>query len=119
MRQGYGGDPLSAVLVAEYFAWQRPPDKRADEKWRLIAAENGDLTAAVSYAKSLELIGGEEHCLRAKFWLERAALQLQRMPRSPNVKEVDPARAVGLLTLRDHWQQCLDGKASGYIGVTD
>jgi hypothetical protein len=118
-RQGYAGDPVSAVLVAEYYTMLAPPDRDVAREWRRIAAENGDFTAAVTHAKSLELRGGEEHCLRAKFWLEQAASRLEKLPQPSDVKKVDPARVVGLHTLRDHWQQCLDGHASAYVGTTN
>jgi hypothetical protein len=118
IRQGYGGDPVSAVLLAEHYAKSDPPDRDAAQKWRRIAAENGDFTAAITHALSLELKGGEENCLRAKFWLENAVVRLEELPRPKNGKKEDSARVVGLYSLRDNWQKCLDGNASAYIGTS-
>jgi len=116
-RQGYAGDPVSAVLVAELYERSEPFDKDAVQNWRRIAAENGDTPSCVAHAFSLQQMGGEENCLRAKFWLEKAALGQAKLPRPNNDKTSDPAKEVGLYALRDHWQQCLDGHAAGYLGM--
>jgi len=116
MRQAYAGDPRSAVIVAEFTKRSESLGKDA-EAWRHIAAENGDVPSMIDIAWNEQLAGGEQHCLRAKFWLERAAVGQAKLPVSPELKNPSPAEEVGLYGLRDNWDKCLAGHAAAYLGV--
>jgi hypothetical protein len=117
MRQGYAGDPKSAVVVAEFQVHLKPPDKDAELKWRQIAAENGDVASMTDVAWSEQLMGGEDRCLRAKFWLMRAAEKLSQTDEYRKDKNSTPYQDVGLFVLRDKWQECVSGNAATYLGT--
>jgi len=101
-QQAYGGDPLSANLLMQYYA--QPATSQAAQvlKWRQIAAENGDSMAAGLVASDLSRKGGEERCLRAKFWEERALrINLERSG------EVSPTNISNLEVLASDWDKCV------------
>jgi hypothetical protein len=115
--QAYAGDPKSAVILAEF---SRRSDSRSSEeeaRWRRIAAESGDVPSMIDIAWAEQLAGGEERCLRAKFWLERAAIGQSKLPVSSELRNPSPAEEVGLYGLRDNWTKCLEGNAAAYLGV--
>jgi hypothetical protein len=117
MEQGNAGDARSAVIVAAYFANSKSPNRSEADKWTLIAAENGDAPSAVEVAWSLQSQGGKESCLRAKFWLEKAALTQEALPSASGKNELSVEEELGLVTLRDNWQACLDGHGATYLGL--
>jgi TPR repeat protein len=101
-RQAWGGDPQSALLLMQYFEDASSSSGHEVEVWRQTAAENGSGVAAAMLASSLMGLGGEQNCLRAKFWFERAA-QLD----AHNPAAVTTTKA-NLEVLGEGWEGCLE-----------
>ena len=101
--QAYAGDPASAWLLRQYYASFTPTPSETVSDWELLAAENGDKSGASFYAARLEALGGEQNCLRAKFWYERAFAYSM----SSGAAEDVSIRA-NLESLAQNWQMCLN-----------
>jgi hypothetical protein len=101
-KQGYAGDPESARLLAQYYR-EQGVDRAIDaHNWLTIAAENGSIQAAGILAGEFESWGGEDSCLRAKFWHERA-LRLHWAASG----EVSATHLANLQGLADTWSGCV------------
>ncbi len=101
-RQGWGGDPESALLLRQYFG-ETSSAVNEIEKWERISAENGSSVGAALLASRLTELGGEQNCLRAKFWLERAASEFSAS-NPPAGVEVN----IELEVLAEKWAQCVE-----------
>jgi hypothetical protein len=101
-RQAWGGDQQSALLLMQYFADVSPSDVREVELWRQTAAENGSGVAAAMLASHLMDLGGEQNCLRSKFWFERAVRLDADNPTAVTTTKIN------LEVLNDRWEGCLE-----------
>ena len=100
-RQALSGDPESAILLRRYFAELSPMNRAEVDRWTQVAAENGSSVGASILAASLGDLGGEENCLRKKFWLERA-IQL-----NPNDAALVTTATINLSVLAENWDGCV------------
>lgn len=66
------GDGQAAFMVMMHYQMALL-DRRNAEYWAQIAAENGSLDGAVSYASYLVDVRDKDQCRRARFWARRAA----------------------------------------------
>jgi hypothetical protein len=105
-RQALAGDEGSALKLFRYYARLSPPDLAGRDRWLEVAAENGDVSAMGMRAGVLAQAGGEDNCLRAKFWEERA---LRAGVATDGYVETPLANLVGLA---ETWQQCVDRGAA-------
>lgn len=113
-KQAYVGDAHSARLIMQYYADPAASPSQEFIKWRKIAAENGDSQAAGLLSLDFERLGGEENCLRAKFWQERA-LQLGQAA----TDEVATTHLSNLLALAQTWNECLARGAQGVQSLVE
>ena len=101
-RQAWGGDADSGYLVMLYFEGLPHPSSQDIDTWVQIAAENGSGAAASILAANLMNLGGEQNCLRAKFWFERAAdLEGGNRSAATTIKQ-------DLGDLAEHWAGCIE-----------
>ena len=101
-RQGWGGDASSAYLMMLYFEDLAPGGSKDVDTWVQIAAENGSGPAASVLASRLVSLGGEQNCLRAKFWFEKAALLVSDNP------DAVATIKLNLADLAGNWAGCLE-----------
>jgi hypothetical protein len=100
-RQALAGDEGSAFKLSLYYALMSPPDLVERQRWLTIAAENGNLYAMGSLASLLEKSGGDQNCLRAKYWQERA-LRVEMAAHGDAQTQF-----ANLLGLAQTWQRCV------------
>jgi hypothetical protein len=106
-RQAWGGDPASAYLLHLYYV-DLPSASREDSvTWLHIAAENGHGVAASNLASYFQRLGGEQNCLRAKFWYERA---IERLADNPGAATA--IKNMNLAELAESWEGCLERGAA-------
>jgi len=105
-KQALAGDAASANIVMRYHGEFGGANPLLATKWRKFAAENGDVMAMGLEANALTSAGGEENCLRAKSWYERALLIQQSEGSSTE------ALLANLVGLAENWQRCLSGPVS-------
>ena len=115
-RQGWGGDADSAYLMMQYSEDLSPAGSKDVDTWVRIAAENGSGPAASLLASRLVNLGGEQNCLRGKFWFEKAAALLHE-----NSTAVATIK-LNLADLAGNWVGCVargDAGGSAASGVEE